>query len=174
VGDLGRLLGELGAGVLELPLALAGAAHGVQRALGQRGALHHGFLDLPGRAVHDAGAGDGDRYGVGLAAQLLDAALDLASVALGLAQVLTKALLVVRLGGHPDVRLEGRFQLLLLAECLIEVLDELCLTGSQFGHLGPPLLKSVVRGMTPKANPELLSASAIDPKRVFTRLNFPA
>ena len=78
---------------------------------------------------------DDGLHGVAAAAELLDAALELLAVALGLAQVLLEALLVGRLGGHPDMGLEGGFQLPLLAVGLIQVLDELGVALVQIWHL---------------------------------------
>jgi hypothetical protein len=115
------LVPELRLGVLEHLFVLTGAAEGVQRALRRR----HG---LGGRGGHrGGGVADraGCRHGLGLAAELLDAPLDLARVRLGLAEVLLQALLVRRLGGHPDVRLKRRLELPLLSVRLVEVLDQL-------------------------------------------------
>ena len=84
-------------------------------------------------------SGPGTDTGSASAAELLDATLDLAGVALRLAQVLLQPLLVCGARRHPDVRLQRSLELLLLTKCLVQVLHELCLTGSEFGHLGPPL-----------------------------------
>src|SRR5204862_6101236 len=79
----------------------------------------------------------GDRPGaagasLGLATQLLDTPLDVASMSLGLAQVLLQPLLVRRARRHLDVRAERGLELLLLAVRLVQVLDQL---GVALGHL---------------------------------------
>jgi hypothetical protein len=114
-------------GVLQHLLGLAGAAERVQRAL-RRG---H-------RAAGDVRHGGGHRLGtrelpadLGGAAELLDATLELLRVILRLAQVLLEALLVRRASGQTDVRLKRLLELLLLAVCLVQVLDDLCVPGGR-------------------------------------------
>jgi len=77
--------------------------------------------------AHDVGAGNVDR--LGLAAELLDAALQLTRVRLRLLQVLLEALLVRGRLGHLDVQRKRGLQLLLLAVRLIEPLNQLRVTG---------------------------------------------
>jgi hypothetical protein len=109
-------------GVLQHLLGLAGATQRVERALGRGD-----------RAAGDARDGRGDSLGagqvgadLGCAAELLDAPLELLRVILGLTQMLLEALLVRRAGGQGNVRLKRRLELLLLAICLVQVLDDLC------------------------------------------------
>jgi hypothetical protein len=118
-------------GVLQHLLGLAGAAHRVQRALcggdGTAGDVRDG-------RGHGLGAGQVGA-GVRRAAELLDAALELLPVILRLAQMLLQALLVGRSRGQSDVRLKGGLELLLLAICLVQVLDDLCVPGGRlFSH----------------------------------------
>jgi hypothetical protein len=123
----------LGPSVLQHLLGHAGAAQRVNRTLGRRDGLarHGGHRgDRPGNGVGSTAR----RPGVGLAAELLDAPLDLASVTLGLSQVLLKALLVGRLRGHGDMSLERGLELLLLAVRLVQVLDQLRVPGVGIRH----------------------------------------
>jgi hypothetical protein len=124
VRDLLRLLVVLVLGVLEHLLGLAGAAQRVDRTLRRRDGLagdaRHGLRD--GLGAGQAGAR------VGRALQLLDAPLELLGVSLGLTKVLLQALLVRRARGHRDVGLERSLELLLLAICLVQVLDDLCVS----------------------------------------------
>src|SRR2546421_3790977 len=114
--DLLCLLGVLRLRVLELALRLARAANRVERALRERDRFGR-------RRLHRGG-----ELGRPVAAELLDAPLDVASVALGLLQVLLEALLVRRARGERDVRLERGLELLLLRVGLVEVLDQLGFT----------------------------------------------
>jgi hypothetical protein len=115
------LVPELRLGVLEHLLVLARAAERVQRTLRGRHGLAGGGGHRGGGVADRAGRG----HGLGLAAELLDAPLDPARVRLGLTEVLLQALLVRRLGGHPDVRLKRRLELPFLSVRLVEVLDQL-------------------------------------------------
>jgi len=76
----------------------------------------------------------GEVHRLGLAAELLDAALELTRVALGLLQVLLEALLVRRRLRQLDVQGKRRLELLLLAVRLIEPLNQLRITGVQICH----------------------------------------
>jgi hypothetical protein len=108
-------------GVLQHLLGFARPAQRLDLALHQR---NRTTGDVRGRL------GDGVRTGqvgprVGRAAELLDPTLELLGVVLRLPQVLLKALLVRRAGGHPDVRLQRGLELLLLAVGLVQVLNDL-------------------------------------------------
>ena len=131
--DLLELVVVLGPGVLQHLLGLARAAERVERAL-RRGHGLAGHGRQPGGRLGDHVRAARDRAGLGLAAELLDAALDLAGVALGLLQMLLQALLVGRLRGHGDVGLERCLELLLLAIGLVQVLDQLRVPGVDIRH----------------------------------------
>jgi len=117
----------------------------LQALLGVGGAARrlHDALRLRDRAAGDVGDG-GDpaaddvraRHvdGLGLAAELLDAPLELARVALRLLEVLLQALLVRRRLSELDVQGERGLELLLLAVCLVEPLDQLRVTGVEICH----------------------------------------
>src|SRR5436190_1449331 len=109
--DLLRLLRVLGLGVLEQALLLAGSTQRV-----------HGTLK------RCRGLASEPLHGLRIAAELLDSPLDPAGMVLRLAQVLLQALLVWRAGGHADVGLERRLELLLLAVGLVQVLHQLGVT----------------------------------------------
>jgi hypothetical protein len=113
----------LRARVLEHALLLAGAAHGMQRALDDRGRALHGGLRA-GRTL-DHGVGAGQRHRLGLAAERLDAAGHEARVSLGLLEVVAQPLLVVGARGHCDVRLEGDLEPALGRVGVVEVLHDL-------------------------------------------------
>jgi hypothetical protein len=133
---------ELGASVLQHLLGLAGAAQRVQRPLSRRDRL----AGQRGQACGGFGHGTRrDRPGLRLAAELLDATFDLASVSLRLAQMLLKALLVGRLRSHGDVSLERCLELLFLAVRLIQVLDQLRVPGVDVRHRCGCLLQGGLR-----------------------------
>jgi hypothetical protein len=124
----------LGLGVLQHLLGLAGAPEGMQRALSRgdrlardRGRRRGGSGEHLGAARHGAG--------LGLSAELPDATLNLASVVLGLLQVVPKTPLVGRLRRHGDMSLERGLELPLLAVRLVEVLDQFCVPGVGVRHL---------------------------------------
>src|SRR5436190_11678015 len=119
-GDLLGLLGVLGLRVLQEPLVVAAAPKGVQGPLHRRSRLPRESLQQ-----------------LGIAPELLDAMFDASRVILRLTQVLLEALLVGGAGRHPDMRLERRLELLLLAVRLVQVLHELAVTVSQSWHISP-------------------------------------
>jgi len=112
----------------------------VQRSLRERrrpvGNVLHG---LSGFAD---GLGSRDGRGLGRAAKLLDAPLDLARMSLRLAQVSLQALLVRGTGGHLDVRGERGLELLLLAVRLVQVLNELRVSNIHVRHGMAPFVSS--------------------------------
>src|SRR5437763_4018580 len=116
-GDLLGLVLELGLGVLQELLLLAGTTRDVQWPSRQRRRLVGRGLERVRRRHH--------AVATGLAAELLDAPLDVARVRLRLLEMRLEPLLVRRPRGHRDVRLECGLQLLLLAISLVEVLHEL-------------------------------------------------
>ena len=87
--------------------------------LRKRGSARGALLHAPRRLLDDAA--DALR----LAAELLDAALHLAGVALRLGQVLLQALAVRRHLGHRDMGLECLLELALLRVRLVQILDQL-------------------------------------------------
>jgi hypothetical protein len=95
----------LGLGVLQHLLGLAGAAQRVQRALCSGDRLAGDRREARGRVGEHVRPGSA-RPGLGLAAELLDAALDQTRVVLRLLEVVLKALSVRRLRRHGDVSLE--------------------------------------------------------------------
>jgi hypothetical protein len=112
---------ELVLRVLQHLLGLARPAQRVDRA------LRHGDSatgDVRDRLRDRVGTRE-VRAGLGRAAELLDATLDLLRVILRLTQVLLEALLVRGARRQSDVRLKRRLELLLLAVRLVEVLDDL-------------------------------------------------
>jgi hypothetical protein len=130
----------LGASVLQHLLGLAGAAQRVQRPLGRRDRLAGERRKAGGRLGHGTRR---DRPGLRLAAELLDAPLDLARVSLRLPQMLLKALLVGRLRRHGNVSFECCLELLLLAVRLVQVLDQLRVPGVGVRHRSGCLLEGV-------------------------------
>ncbi|HEX8855693.1 MAG TPA: hypothetical protein VF752_08825 [Thermoleophilaceae bacterium] len=122
--------------VLEHLLLLARASHCVQRTLRERGGAVGHLLNRRGSLLGDIGTGDIHR--LGFSAECLDAPLQLARVALRLAQVLLEALLVRRARCHRDVRLQRRLELLLFPVRLVEVLNQLRVSGIHFRHTTVP------------------------------------
>jgi hypothetical protein len=113
---------------------IVGAADRVHRSLGRRNGLGRERLSARSHVADRPRS----RSGLGLPAELLDAPLDYTSMPLRLLEVLLEALLVRRSGGEPDVRLKRGLELLLLAICLVEVLDQLCVAGVYFRHEESP------------------------------------
>ena len=135
--DLLGLILELRLGVLQEPLLLAGSAKHVNRALERGNALARNG-NRPGDALgHRVGAGH--VHVARLAAELLDAAFDVARVRLRLTQVLLEAAAVGRARGHRDVGLERRLLLLLLPVGLVQELDQLQVLGLYVRHAELPL-----------------------------------
>ena len=123
---------ELVLGVLQTLLGVGRTACGLHRALRlrNRATRHVGDCGHAGR--DSVRARQVERFG--LAAQLLDATLELTRVALRLLQVLLEALLVGGRLGQLNVQGKRSLELLLLAIGLIEPLDYLRVPGVYFCH----------------------------------------
>jgi hypothetical protein len=119
-------------GVLEQLLLLTRATNGVHRTL-RGGHGPSGNVGNSGRRTRHR-VGSGQVHFLSLAAELLDARLELPPVVLRLLQVLLETLLVRRQVRHLDVRGKRLLQLLLLAVRLVEVLNQLRVTGVDIGH----------------------------------------
>src|SRR5207244_6618615 len=150
---------ELGPGVLQKFLLLTRAAQDVRLSL-QRG----GSLPCEGeRAIGSPldRLRPWDLHLLGASAELLDAPPHLAAVRLRLPPVLLQALLVRRATCHPDVRLERGLELLLLAVCLVQILDQLDVAGLEVWHLhnSLPVCAFVRSGLSPADHSAQVSVS---------------